>query len=105
MLEIDQHVTLETIEHELTQVLARPDAEVVWPSQICGPSLGGESALVQLVATWAARANNPVLILPYQTATTNDVDAFLTNVHGLAATLLTDSARDREGNDRSETVR
>jgi hypothetical protein len=105
MFEIDQHVNLEAIEQDLSRVLAARNVDVIWPAEILSRSLGGESALIQLIATWAARSDNPVLTLPYEIATPSDVETFVQNVHGLVAALVTDSALDRTGNDRSDLVR
>src|SRR5438552_4054853 len=105
MIEVQAPLSLPGVESDLSRVLAQPEAEVLWPSPVGRTSLGSESALVQAIATWAARARKPSLLLPYAHATDDEIDAYLQNIQGLTAGLLADTVRDRSGRDLTSVVR
>jgi hypothetical protein len=69
-----------------------------------GIALGGESALVQLIATWALGARRANFSLPVRSLTEEQVNKFLRQVHGISAALLADSALDQSGNEWHEVL-
>jgi|GEM_PF-3169757 len=94
MLRISADLALRTIESSLRSIQREPDQKISLPLDVRGKSLGGEAALVQLLITWAQVARHPTIHLPVQHLSGVQIDDFVRNLHGLAVSLLCDSALD-----------
>src|SRR5579862_4646360 len=99
MLQIPGRLTLHSIEQSLSALWRAPDQRVFWPINVRGTALGGESALVQLIATWALVSRRAKLNLPVRSLTKKQADNFLRQVHGISAALVADSILDQSEND------
>lgn len=98
MLQVPGHLTLGSIERSLSALLRAPDQQVFWPMTVRGIALGGESALVQLIITWALESRKASFNLPVRSLNEKQIDNFVRQIHGVSAALLADSALDQNGN-------
>jgi hypothetical protein len=104
MLQVPGQLNLRSIERSLSDLLRAPDQKVFWPMNVRGIALGGESALVQLMITWALGARKPGFNLPIRSLNEDQMESLVRQIHGLSATLLADAALDQSGHDHHEIL-
>lgn len=104
MVQVSGLLAFSALETTLKAILRAPDQKVTWPMNVRKFSLGGEAALLQILATWASEARKAVLHLPVQTLTETQIDNFVSHLYGLAASLLSDSVQDLSGKDYAALV-
>jgi hypothetical protein len=105
MLQVPGHLNLQAIEDSLLSLQRLPDQKTIWPFHVRGIALGGEAALAQLIITWALAARRPALNLPTGSFTPQQIDEFVSQLHGLTASLVCESAVDQSGEQHQELLR